>query len=236
MAWMSRCPKRIKNCWLSIHRLPPWVSPPAGKLNIRSMSEDKFSSLPPSLPMPNTTNSCGLPSPSTGCPHWFALSLCSHFKASPTHASARFESSSTNSWLVPKPHRLRQIKRTWCAFLNRLKHWCNCFSLVTLAIVSDNKTCNCFFERAATRKVWLSKCGLSKKTCAEKGLAIITSISCSCWIDAGKLHKCVEPLLKFISQCVWKCINYVQIFWRNNNRHKHYSQGYIAGPKTDGWW
>ena len=53
-------PSRVKKSSLSMARAPS-VSPFSGNTKMRSMSEEKFSSPPPSLPMPSTISGCASP-------------------------------------------------------------------------------------------------------------------------------------------------------------------------------
>ena len=53
-------PRRVKNSSLAMARAPS-VSPCSGNSSTRSMSEEKLSSPPPSLPMPTTISGCASP-------------------------------------------------------------------------------------------------------------------------------------------------------------------------------
>ena len=102
-------PSRVKNSWLDSERRPPWVSPLAGKVNIRSISEERLSSCAPNLPIPMTAMRCKFPSKSIGSPRSLTRSWCSQFNAASVVASASSESIRVVSVRSANRFKSRQI-------------------------------------------------------------------------------------------------------------------------------
>ena len=106
------CPRRVKNSSLAMARAPS-VSPCSGNSSTRSTSEEKFSSPPPSLPMPMTTSGCALAGRGA------RLAVARHQRrrapwatAVAIAASAKAVSSASVSGSCAQPARSRQAMRT----------------------------------------------------------------------------------------------------------------------------
>ena len=100
---------------LSTLRLPPSVCPFSGKVKMRSMSEEKFSSLAPSLPSARTMSCWGSPECPIGVPRSAHCHSWSRSTLAPMIASARSEVSPTVSSKSARPpmsrHAIRTISR-----------------------------------------------------------------------------------------------------------------------------
>src|SRR6266700_1481221 len=83
------------------------------------MSEESFSSSPPSLPMPMTARPVGAPSGPWGTPKRSRRRSSAHRHVAPKHTSARRESSSVVTVRSASPSRSREpMRRSW-RYLNR---------------------------------------------------------------------------------------------------------------------
>ena len=103
--------RRRKNSLLSSARGPSQV-PACSKANIRSTSDEKLSSSPPSLPMPSTVSSTGWPCAPRG---WPSCSTCQPYRcarAPSMQASASADSAVSVSSRLAHPARSRQAMRS----------------------------------------------------------------------------------------------------------------------------
>ena len=97
---------------MSTLRRPPSVCPFSGKVKMRSMSEEKFSSLAPSLPSASTTSCWGSPEWPIGVPRSTHCHSWSRVRLASMSESARSEVSRTVSSKSASPPMSRQAIRT----------------------------------------------------------------------------------------------------------------------------
>ncbi len=104
-------PRRVKKSSLSMQRAPE-VVPLSGNTKMRSMSDEKLSSHPPSLPMPSTMKGCATPATLRGSPYMRARSWPAYSTAASMAASANALVSASVSESGAQPARSRQAIRT----------------------------------------------------------------------------------------------------------------------------
>ena len=123
MSAISFLPRRTKNSWLDSWRWPSavtLVSPSSGYKKIKSISEDTFSSRPPSLPMPSTIICWAVPDSSPiGMPcnaHWlrYKSSRC-RLIANSANADMALRTSFRSPW----PARSRSAMAATSVFRRR---------------------------------------------------------------------------------------------------------------------
>ena len=108
---MTSRPRRVKKSSLSMQRAPA-VVPLSGNRKMRSMSEEKLSSPPPSLPMPSTMNAWRSPAVLSGSPYVRTRSWLAYSTAAWMAASANALVSASVSFSVAQPARSRHAMRT----------------------------------------------------------------------------------------------------------------------------
>ena len=129
---------RVKNCALSSSRRPPWVQPCSGQAKIRSISEEKFSSPPPSLPMPKISSGCASPCALHGVPHSRQQASYSQSRAATISVSARWLSCCNMLSSVTRASVCAQAMRTIMRRRNSRSSRINPASSLTLLSASCN--------------------------------------------------------------------------------------------------
>ncbi len=114
---MSSRPSRLKYSPLSTTRAPS-VSPDCANRNTRSISDEKFSSWPPSLPMPSTISGTSAPPGLRGRPNGVCRCLCAAAAAARMQASASSDRLRKVSATLARPAISRQAMRS----ISRRRH------------------------------------------------------------------------------------------------------------------
>ena len=139
MILIRRRPALVKNSLLPSLRGPS-VSPSSAYTKIKSISDETFSSPPPSLPMPMTSNSCGLkPDSPSGRPNCSRNAGIKQLSACRTHTSASAVMACITSFKSARPLRSRRISLTITCLRNMRKARVNSASSSRFRPVCCNK-------------------------------------------------------------------------------------------------